>query len=93
MSKTTTCTPEALLEEFAKLSPEDQEKVRAQLGKGSSPDQAGPSCDPTAMMDQMMGMMKSKGVGLMAMCKQMMGKKQPGDRSAAACRAGKEDRD
>ena len=91
MSETKTCTPEELLAGFAKLSPDDQERVRAALGTGAAPDQAGPCCDPAAMMEQMMGRMKANGADPMAMCKEMMGKKPWGDRSAAACCGEKED--
>ena len=82
MTETKTCTAEELLAGFAQLSPEDQGKVRAELGKGATADQAGSCCDPAAMMEQMMGKMKAGGCDPMAMCKEMMEKEQAGDRSA-----------
>ena len=79
MTETKTCTAEQLLAGFAQLSPEDQEKVRAKLGEGATADPTGPCCDPTAMMEQMMGKMKTGGCDPMAMCKELMEKKQAGD--------------
>ena len=90
MTETKTCTAEQLLAGFAQLSPEAQEKVRAELGKGATMDQAGSCCDPTAMMEQMMGKLKAGGFDPMAMCKEMMGKKQAGDGSAPHRGEGKE---
>ena len=90
MTETTICTVEELLAGFAKLSSEDQGKVRAKFGKGATADRADSCCDPAAMMEQMMGKMKAEGCDPMAMCKEMMGKKQSGDSSAAPCCDGKE---
>ena len=90
MTETKSCTAEQLFAGFAQLSPEDQQKVRAELGTGSTVDPSGSCCDPTTMMAQMMGKMKAGGCDPMAMCKEMMEKKQAGDRSAASCCDGKE---
>ena len=74
MTETKTCTAERLLAGFAQLSSEDQEKVRDALGVGVTAGQAGPCCDPTAMMEQMMGKMTAGGFDLMAVCKEKMKK-------------------
>lgn len=83
MSDTKTCTPERLLEGFSRLSPEDQEKVRAELLKGAMSGQEGTCCDPTAMMQQMMARTKAEGCDPLAMCKEIM-EKRPTGRDAAA---------
>lgn len=78
MANPTSCTPEKLLAGFAALSPEDQERVRAELlkGAGAHPEQV--CCDPAAMLEQMMAELKETGGDPIAMCKKMMGKKLPG---------------
>ena len=75
MANPTSCTPEKLLAGFAALSPEDQERVRAELLKGAAahPEQA--CCDPAAMLAQMVAELREEGCDPIAMCKKMMGKK------------------
>ena len=48
--------------------------VREALGVGAAADPGGPCCDPTAMMEQMMGKMAAGGFDPMAVCKEMMKK-------------------
>jgi len=90
MNETKTCTAEQLLAGFARLSPEDQELVRAKLGRGEKAEEAGSPCDPNAMMEQKMARMKAGGCDPMAMCKGMMEKKPAGDRPVASPCEGKE---
>jgi hypothetical protein len=84
MSETKGTTADQLLEEFAALSPEDQEAVRARLLKGQMPDKGGACCEPAAMM-QMMEKMTAKGSAPMAMCKEMMAKMGGGQNPMAMC--------
>ena len=86
MTEDKVCTPEKLLEGFFKMSPEDQDKVRAKLSIETKPGKTKPCCDPA----EMMGMMKAKGIDPMAMCKEMMGKDQPKVDSQPKCSKGKE---
>ena len=90
MSDATICTAEKLLAGFAKLAPEDQQKVRAELMKGTAAVGGQSCCDPATMMAQMMEGMKAKGCDPMAMCKVLMEKTQSTDHSAVAGRGGKE---
>jgi hypothetical protein len=50
MSETNSCTPEKLLEGFFKMSPEDQEKVRAKLALDEGSEKTGPCCDLAAIV-------------------------------------------
>ena len=75
MSEPKSCTVEKLLAGFAQLSPEDQEKVRTELGTASTADDAGHPRDPAVMMEQMMRKMKEAGYDPMRMCREMMGQR------------------
>lgn len=71
MTETTTCTAEKLLAGFSRLSTEDQEKVRQALGVGVTAGPGCPCCDPTAMMQQMLGKRLAGGSDPGAACKEM----------------------
>jgi len=74
MTNPTSCTPEKLLAGFAALSPEDQERVRAELLKGAAAHPEQICCDPAAMMAEL----KKKGCDRLATCRKMMGKELSG---------------
>lgn len=75
MTETTTCTAEKLLAGFARLSPEDQGKVREALGVGATAVPGGPCCDLAGMMEQVMGKMAAGGCDRTAVCREMRKKK------------------
>jgi hypothetical protein len=66
-------TKQEFLDAFRKLGPDDQAAIRAEIG--GSPALAGGACDPAAMRQQMMEIMKRMEAAEdpMSCCRDMMG--------------------